>query len=45
MGPYILNCVTYGGVVQVQNLDVTPLDGLVNGNHLKPYQDSRISFN
>ena len=44
LGPYIVNCITDGATVLLQKLDGTHLESLVNGSWLKPYRDSRTSF-
>ena len=41
LGPYIINCITSGGAVQLQNLDGTLLPNLVNISQLNPYRDSQ----
>ena len=40
LGPYVINFITDGGVVQFQQLDGAMLYKLVNGSWLKPYLDS-----
>ena len=44
LGPYIVNCITAEATVLLQKLDGTHLESLVNGSWLKPYRDSRTSF-
>ena len=39
-GPYAINYVIEGGIVQFQNLNGEPLKGLVNGSQIKPYRDN-----
>ena len=43
LGPSVIIHITERGVVQLQKLDGTPFNRLVNGSRLKPYQDSRTS--
>ena len=38
LGPYLINSITSGGVVQLQQLDGAMLPNLVNGSRLKPYR-------
>ena len=38
LGPYLINSITSGGVVQLQQLDGAMLPKLVNGSRLKPYR-------
>ena len=38
LGPYLVNSITSGGVVQLQQLYGTILPNLVNGSQLKPYR-------
>ena len=38
LGPYLVHSITYGGVVQLQQLDGAVLPTLVNGSRLKPYR-------
>jgi hypothetical protein len=41
LGPYEINYVTDGGVVQLHDLIGKEMQGLVNGSRLKMYRDSR----
>ena len=38
LGPYLINSITSGGVVQLQQLDGTMLPKVVNGSKMKPYR-------
>ena len=38
LGPYLFQSITYGSVVQLQQLDGTMLSKLINGSRLKPYR-------
>ena len=38
LGPYIVQSITYGGAVQLQQLDGTILPKLINESRLKPYR-------
>ena len=38
LGPYLVNFITSGGIVQLQQLDGAMLPNLVNGIWLKPYR-------
>ena len=38
LGSYLVHSITYGGVVQLQQLDGVVLSTLVNGSRLKPYR-------
>ena len=38
LGPYLVNFITSGVVVQLQQLDAATLPKLVNGSRLKPYR-------
>ena len=38
LGPYIVQSITFGGAVQLQQLDGTVLPKLINGSCLKPYR-------
>ena len=38
IGPYLINSITLGGAVQLQQLDGAILPKLVNGSSLKPYR-------
>ena len=38
LGPYLVNSITFGGAVQIQQLDGAMLPNLVNGSRLKPYR-------
>ena len=38
LGPYVINSITMGGVIQLQPLDGVMLPKLVNGSRLKPYR-------
>ena len=37
LGPYLINSITLGGAVQLQQLDGAILPKLANGSRLKPY--------
>jgi hypothetical protein len=41
LGPYKVKLVTDGGAVNLRDLAVTDLRGLINGSRLKLYKDSR----
>ena len=43
LGPYLVQSITYGGAVQLQQLDGTMLSKLINGSRLKPYKTSSVS--
>ena len=38
LGPYLVHSITFGGAVQLQELDGAVLLKLVNGSLLKPYR-------
>ena len=38
LGPYLINSITSGGAVQLQQLDGAMLPNLVNGSRLNPYR-------
>ena len=38
LGPYLLHSITFGGAVQLQQLDGTVFSTLINGSCLKPYR-------
>ena len=38
LGPNLVDFITLGGAVQLQQLDGVVLSMLVNGSHLKPYR-------
>ena len=38
LGPYLIQSITSGGAVQLQQLDVAMLSKLINGSRLKPYR-------
>ena len=40
LGPYLVNSITSGGEVQLQQLDGAMLPKLVNGSRLNPYRTS-----
>ena len=42
LGPYMIDTITNGGVVQLQQLYGTFLPKLANGSRLKPYRDSQV---
>ena len=37
LGPYVINFITEGGIVQLKQSDGAMLPKLVNGSQLKPY--------
>jgi hypothetical protein len=41
LGPYEVNTITDGGVVQLKDLGGTKLKGMINGSQLKLYRDNR----
>ena len=41
-GPYIVQKVTDGGVVQLAKLNGEPLPSMVNGSRLKKYRDGPV---
>jgi hypothetical protein len=43
LGPYEINSVTNGGVMQLQYLIGKEMQGLVNGSRLKLYRDNQSS--
>ena len=45
LGRCIVMQITEEGIVQLQNLDGTPFNRMVNGIRLKSYQDSHTLFN
>ena len=42
LGPYVINFITDGSVVHLQQLGGAMLPKLVNGSQLKPYMDSQV---
>ena len=38
LGPYLVQSITFGGAVQLQQLDGVVLPKLVNGSRLNPYR-------
>ena len=40
LGPYLINSITSGVVVQLQHLDRAMLPNLVNGSRMNPYRMS-----
>ena len=38
LGPYVVQSITFGGIVQLQQLDGAMFPKLINGSHLKPYR-------
>ena len=40
LGPYLVNSITSGGAIHLQQLDGAMLPNLVNGSRLKPYRTS-----
>ena len=45
LGPYVINSITTGGTVQLQQLDGVMLHKLVNGSRLKPYKTGLVLRN
>jgi hypothetical protein len=43
LGPYEINYVTDGGVVQLKDLEVKEMQGMVNGSRMKIYRDSQLT--
>ena len=42
LGPYVINLITDGGAVQLQQCDGSMFTKLVNGICLKPYQEGLV---
>ena len=42
LGPYMINCITNGGAVQLHQLDGALIPSLVNGIRLNPSRDSQV---
>ena len=38
LGPYLVNSITFGGLVKLQKLDGAMLPKLVNGSQMKAYR-------
>ena len=45
LGPYLVHSITFGGAVQLQQLDGAVLPKIVNGSRLKPYRTGPESHN
>ena len=42
LGPYLVQSITSGGAVQLQQLDDVMLQKLIDGSHLKPYRMGQV---
>jgi hypothetical protein len=40
LGPYPINSITYGGIIQLHDLTGKEVKGMVNGSRLKLYRDN-----
>ena len=45
LGPYVINFITEGGLVQLKQLSGAMLPKLVNGSWLKPYREGLVEHN